>query len=242
MNAKDEYLMTCPGIPPQPFCAVCGDTFRVQQHHVVRRSQGGTEGPTLPLCETCHKSVHDLGILDFDYDADDGWLFCWLPDGEWDCVRVWNEYDQSGAQRASDPTTETRRQRIVENLRLAAMLDYIISCDLADDARATDRKATAEWVSCDEDLVSRRSVDSWLSRRIAYAALPQEAAPLGITKGYMVARLVEAGHPVEQVLADLSSMPRAAFDAVYGLGRPKAKHQCPDCGATHVKKEGCIHG
>lgn len=33
-----------------PRCAVCGRYGRVEEHHVVKRSQGGTDGPTIMLC------------------------------------------------------------------------------------------------------------------------------------------------------------------------------------------------
>lgn len=41
-----------------PWCQVCGSTDGLEQHHVVRRSQGGKDGPTLTLCRRCHADVH----------------------------------------------------------------------------------------------------------------------------------------------------------------------------------------
>lgn len=52
-----------------PRCLVCGATGHLEQHHVVRRSQGGKDGPTLTLCghgnvDGCHGRAH-AGLLHF---------------------------------------------------------------------------------------------------------------------------------------------------------------------------------
>ena len=41
-------------------CALCDDTRGLQIHHVVRRSQGGTDFPhnLITLCWRCHAAAH----------------------------------------------------------------------------------------------------------------------------------------------------------------------------------------
>lgn len=39
-------------------CPVCGSPGPLERHHLVRRSQGGTDGPTVTLCHDCHMAVH----------------------------------------------------------------------------------------------------------------------------------------------------------------------------------------
>ena len=40
-------------------CAICTRVRGVGDHHIVFRSQGGKEGPTMPCCVDCHGKVHD---------------------------------------------------------------------------------------------------------------------------------------------------------------------------------------
>lgn len=47
-------------------CQICGSTWGVSLHHLVFRSQGGINGPRIPLCANCHtgpRSIH--GNADF---------------------------------------------------------------------------------------------------------------------------------------------------------------------------------
>ena len=39
-------------------CPVCGSPGPLERHHLVRRSQGGSKGPTVTLCHDCHMAVH----------------------------------------------------------------------------------------------------------------------------------------------------------------------------------------
>ena len=66
MNARE--LIDAPGIPRGPFCCLCGATGIIEMHHVLRRSQGGTTGPQVPLCRECHQAHHDgRHTLAFEY-------------------------------------------------------------------------------------------------------------------------------------------------------------------------------
>jgi hypothetical protein len=40
------------------FCAACGFTEGVHEHHIVPRGQGGLDLPTVYLCVRCHAVVH----------------------------------------------------------------------------------------------------------------------------------------------------------------------------------------
>lgn len=53
-------------------CWVCGARFITanppgsaieEQHHVVPRAFGGTDGPLVSLCDTCHSKVHKLALM-----------------------------------------------------------------------------------------------------------------------------------------------------------------------------------
>ena len=51
LNEYEKALMRgCSVSYDPPRCAVCGRTYPVERHHVVKRSQGGTDGPTVMLC------------------------------------------------------------------------------------------------------------------------------------------------------------------------------------------------
>lgn len=39
-------------------CWVCGKTGPLQEHHIWMQAAGGTEGPTVDLCPTCHAAIH----------------------------------------------------------------------------------------------------------------------------------------------------------------------------------------
>jgi hypothetical protein len=38
-------------------CVLCSSSSGVQEHHRRLRSQGGHEGPTVPLCLMCHVPI-----------------------------------------------------------------------------------------------------------------------------------------------------------------------------------------
>lgn len=62
MNALDEALMEGPSIE-RPWCAFCGRRA-TQRHHIVPRSRGGKDGPTVTVCgfgnsSGCHGKLHD---------------------------------------------------------------------------------------------------------------------------------------------------------------------------------------
>lgn len=41
-------------------CWVCLNTAYLEEHHVIPCAYGGTDGPTVTLCASCHGGVHDL--------------------------------------------------------------------------------------------------------------------------------------------------------------------------------------
>ena len=59
-DAVAEWLRDALRAPSCSFarCPVCGSAGPLERHHVVRRSQGGGDGPTVTLCRDCHMAVH----------------------------------------------------------------------------------------------------------------------------------------------------------------------------------------
>lgn len=55
-----EWLRPVLAAPSQSWvrCPICGAPGPLERHHVVRRSQGGSKGPTVTLCHECHMAVH----------------------------------------------------------------------------------------------------------------------------------------------------------------------------------------
>ena len=76
MNLYQQRLMDKPSIKGDR-CAFCGRMAR-NRHHIVYRSQGGQDGPTVPVCgfgnaEGCHGELH-MHRLHIDYDDSRGWV------------------------------------------------------------------------------------------------------------------------------------------------------------------------
>jgi len=44
---------------PPTTCEYCGTTGDLTEHHLVRRSAGGTRGKTIWLCFNCHRKATD---------------------------------------------------------------------------------------------------------------------------------------------------------------------------------------
>lgn len=60
MNLLLAPMMHAPSLTPG-YCCICGEP-RVEKHHPVRRSQGGTNGPVLDLCPTHHRKAHAMEL------------------------------------------------------------------------------------------------------------------------------------------------------------------------------------
>lgn len=217
----------------QPYCSICGKTGKIDLHHVKPRSQGGkdTDDNLVALCRECHTRHHSEEHIDFVL-VDGGWY----ANGE--KMHVYNEFNQDAPQ-----TTEDVLGSLAGDLRelkcTADQVDYFLSKEIAEANRKLngDRRSLADWI-VDNLSVSPRSVDSYLTKRLAYATLPDEAKDLGITNGYRVYLLVQRGHALRDLLQDFRTMGRSHFDTKYGLKTIKEKHVCPDCGQVHSMKEG----
>lgn len=83
LNEYDRNNMNGASISYEPpHCAVCGRTSPLNLHHVVFRSHGGKEGPTIMLCGNgnssgCHGLAHSGRLF-----------FRWVKAPFWD---TWNE-------------------------------------------------------------------------------------------------------------------------------------------------------
>ena len=74
MNLLQLRLMDKPSLTPGR-CVVCG-AIGTTKHHVVPRSQGGTDGPVLELCgdgaRGCHGKAEGRRL---HFDWRDGWCY-----------------------------------------------------------------------------------------------------------------------------------------------------------------------
>ncbi len=62
MNRYDESLMDKPSVETR-MCCICGIRRAGNRHHVVPRSRGGQDGPTVTVCGSgnasgCHGLLH----------------------------------------------------------------------------------------------------------------------------------------------------------------------------------------
>ncbi|AEG14355.1 HNH endonuclease [Desulfofundulus kuznetsovii DSM 6115] len=57
-------------------CVLCGSEEKLQRHHLVPRSKGGSDTPMnqVVLCEKCHRKIH-AGEVSLDRE---GWTFAWV--------------------------------------------------------------------------------------------------------------------------------------------------------------------
>lgn len=84
MNEYQKALMNGPSIDTGNRCAICGRHGRVERHHIVPRSAGGTEGPTVSLCghgsnlsdgsgRMWHHGAAHHHMLHFRFDGREWW-------------------------------------------------------------------------------------------------------------------------------------------------------------------------
>lgn len=104
MDAMYDELMGKPSVEGDA-CPFCGAPA-TNRHHIVRRSQGGTGGPTIPVCGSgnlsgCHGRLHSER-LHLRWNDGWEWLYTSVPTKDadaldmegWrrlDCRRSWNE-------------------------------------------------------------------------------------------------------------------------------------------------------
>lgn len=43
-----------------PYCWICTSPSSLHEHHIVPRAYGGSDGPTVTLCATCHNGIHHV--------------------------------------------------------------------------------------------------------------------------------------------------------------------------------------
>ena len=159
----------------QPFCSLpwCGKTGKIDAHHVIPRSQGGSddESNIVYICHSCHMKHHGEEHLHFEL-RDGKWVVL-NPSGRYQALVIYNPYADEVPFETEDILGDLGDE--LRQLKCSAdQVDYYLSRELAEAERRLhgDRKQLAEW--CIDNLdISPRSVDSYLSKRIAYATLPE---------------------------------------------------------------------
>ncbi len=77
-------------------CALCDDTHGLQIHHVVLRSQGGTDFPhnLVTLCWKCHAVAHGTALPEYPMNAADVCQACveYLADYYASEGKLWNPW------------------------------------------------------------------------------------------------------------------------------------------------------
>lgn len=43
-----------------PYCWICKSPNSLHEHHIIPRAYGGSDGPTVTLCATCHNGIHHV--------------------------------------------------------------------------------------------------------------------------------------------------------------------------------------
>ena len=135
-SITDEERMTWPSVR-QPYCGVCGKPTEAQ-HHIVYRSQGGADGPTISVCgrgnedaTTCHGALHRHD-LHLKYDTAHG------------------VYYFMASERYA-PIVEKRRRRAGVSRRTEAGLEYIYHVY---DENADAPSPHAAFTEVDGDLIA----------------------------------------------------------------------------------------
>ena len=215
-------LADAPSIPRQPHCSLpwCGRTGKIDMHHVIPRSQGGHDGPQLPICHECHMQHHsDSGFrLAFIYTSpvsdpsNYGW-FATRRNGAAGWLRVYDE--ACDVVPFDDPLPDDTVFH--DALAIQRHTDWLLSREVLNLSRSYNG-AYADFrdfiiESCD---LSPKSAGAWIKNRCDYGALEGHGVEhIGITRGVQVARLVSNGHDLATVMRDLRTMPREQFDSAY---------------------------
>jgi hypothetical protein len=139
-------------------------------------------------------------------------------DDEWSMLDAEPEYDTD--------------DELAELLEMGGKVDYLIGQKLIEkERRFASRKELGEWL-CETYDFSPKSIDSWISKRIAYGKLRGPGVEtLGISRGYQIAKLAKS-FPLDELLRDYHSMSYAQFKVKYlPPPEPKPVKTCPQCGA-----------
>lgn len=77
MNEYQKEMMQAPSVKSD-LCVICGRPAQ-SQHHVIPRSQGGTNGPTMSVCGVgnesgCHGRIH-AHLIHFSWSTILGWEY-----------------------------------------------------------------------------------------------------------------------------------------------------------------------
>lgn len=64
-------------------CWACGVSESIHEHHIIPRSAGGINGPTVDLCAVCHNAVHKPQEEDSAFMDEDEHAIITLAKREW---------------------------------------------------------------------------------------------------------------------------------------------------------------
>lgn len=227
MNDYYAYLMDKPSVPRQPYCPVCGRAAPLTEHHIVARSQGGEYGPTVYLCGDGVSGCHGLAeaeMLHFDYvELSDEWLYLLLDEPtkyEHTVLhKGWKPLHLYDPVRDAEPVYPEEAAAVAIASVKRAWLDVnyheFAYCRMLADLEH-HFPSRAEFVEAVADMldIAPSAAGSYVKKRLAWASLPVDAAPLGVTHGYRVYQASQTA-PFEEVLRDWQTMPRLQFEQTY---------------------------
>lgn len=205
-----------------PCCSLpwCGRTGKIDAHHIVRRSQGGSddESNIVYLCHECHVRHHSdaryqLTFYD-EVDADDVvYRYVERADGKSGPVFVYNEYDQGPSPQTptEDEGVELHRiERVIAgNSRVANDISWENSHLLYAASRIVDD--VYEWAANLDEPLSRRTVDVMLATRI----LPDACSALSLSQRRRLLTALQSCDDIERLVADVQVLHPRDFEKRY---------------------------
>ena len=203
----------------QDFCSLpwCGRTGKIDMHHIIRRSQGGSDDPEnlVPLCHACHMGHHDGSGRQLKF-----WHDPWQGLSVWDSVvGEWHRVVVADPNRDpvpfDDPPDFLDSLAVIhELLDTIAAADYYLGRNLSRAIREGGKDALQEALC---DRVEPQSFGSWYSNRVLYSSLPEtdDVLSMGVTHGAAVARMMKHGHSFDDLIRSYTSMPWLQFKAEY---------------------------
>lgn len=161
----------------------------------------------MPICKRCHMRHHDEGELKFTIVDDE---VLWSTGVGWHPVSAYDETRQAAVTSDEESLSEYSRE-FGDILTLKNTSEYLIASFLAEMRESVPDSVICDWLA-DAHGFSRGSCAGYLRKNALYGSLAGHGVEnLGITRGYEVARICEAGHRLKNVMHDYATMPREQF-------------------------------